>query len=222
MFRFEKDLVDAIIENKNTLFSDYVSDIRSPIDQNIEYMKEVDLGHGIADLVFVLSNNKISKGNQQLNNHDINIYHFCKKKFITHVDEIIDKTRLQKYKVYNSLKKLESEQYITNCNDNIIFKNEYRKYQKISIAVEAKLKDWKRALKQASRYRWFATESYVIMDGDFIRNAVENIQMFKDNSIGLGSISNSSKLEIILKPDRIMPYNKNMQVLLSEYLQFRT
>ncbi len=46
-------------------------------------------------------------------------------------------------------------------------------------AVEAKLKDWKRALWQASRYKTFANESWVVLDKKHANPAIKNIDEFK-------------------------------------------
>lgn len=56
-------------------------------------------------------------------------------------------------------------------------------------AVEAKLKDWKRALWQASRYKTFANESWVVLDKKHANPAIKNIDEFKRYNIGLATIS---------------------------------
>lgn len=221
MFRYEKDLVNSIIENKDEFFNDYRQIAKIPKSNKIEYLEEVNLGHGIADLVFILSQNSNTIRNKPLSIHDINLYHLCKQKYMTHIDELIEKTRFHKYRINNSLKLLESEKFVTICNNYIIIKNDYNPYQNMSIAIEAKLKNWKCAFNQAARYKLFATESYVIMDNDFVKKAEQNIQMFEIQNIGLGSVSSSGKIKLFHRPKSTEPINKNMQVLLSEYLHFR-
>ncbi|MEQ8954231.1 MAG: hypothetical protein RL120_08870 [Gammaproteobacteria bacterium] len=63
-------------------------------------------------------------------------------------------------------------------------------------AIEAKLKDWKRALYQATRYKLYAQESWVLMDHDSINPAIDNIDEFKLNNIGLCSVSSTGSIEV--------------------------
>lgn len=58
-----------------------------------------------------------------------------------------------------------------------------------SIAIEAKLKNWKQALNQARRYKRFANYSYVLLDKQFSSPAEENIHIFKQHNIGLISMN---------------------------------
>lgn len=56
-------------------------------------------------------------------------------------------------------------------------------------AIEAKLRDWKRALLQAARYREYAAQSWVLLDDSSVRPALENLPQFERLNIGLASIS---------------------------------
>jgi len=68
------------------------------------------------------------------------------------------------------------------------------------IAIEAKLRDWKKALWQASRYRIFSTESWVILDQYRANAAKLNIDEFKKFNIGLATISIDGNYEEIYSP----------------------
>jgi len=56
-------------------------------------------------------------------------------------------------------------------------------------AIEAKLRDWRRALTQAARYRAFAHQSWVLLDEATIRPALANLDQFARLNVGLASIS---------------------------------
>lgn len=61
-------------------------------------------------------------------------------------------------------------------------------------AIEAKLRDWKRALSQAARYRDYAVQSWVLLDERAARPALENIEQFERLNIGLATISPSEQV----------------------------
>jgi hypothetical protein len=74
-----------------------------------------------------------------------------------------------------------------------------------SLAVEAKLRDWKKALYQASRYRTFSNQSWVLMDRRFSKPAIKNISEFKKRNIGLASFSTNGSLECHFIPTNQKP-----------------
>lgn len=52
-------------------------------------------------------------------------------------------------------------------------------------AFEGKLKDWRRALQQAFRYRYFADKAIVVMPAENAGAAVENLEAFRHSCVGL-------------------------------------
>lgn len=75
-----------------------------------------------------------------------------------------------------------------------------------SYAFEMKLKNWKRALSQAFRYKAFVEYSYVILDENHINPALENIDLFKKSNIGLLGVSDKSEVFSYYKPRAEKPY----------------
>jgi hypothetical protein len=67
-------------------------------------------------------------------------------------------------------------------------------------AIEAKLKDWKRALKQASRYRDYSNQSWVLLDDYTVKPAIQNIHSFIEANIGLASINALGYVNIHFSP----------------------
>lgn len=59
-----------------------------------------------------------------------------------------------------------------------------------SISFEMKLRNWKRALNQAYRYKSFSEYAYVVMDDKFVEPALRNLDKFKKSNVGLVSINN--------------------------------
>lgn len=79
------------------------------------------------------------------------------------------------------------------------------------ISIEAKLKNWKRALVQAYKYRCFSEKSYVFMDNDYIGAPLENISEFKKFNIGLAGVSNQ-KIEIYYEPQEMQPFSEELYI----------
>lgn len=78
------------------------------------------------------------------------------------------------------------------------------------ITIELKLKNWKRALAQAYKYKSFSDIAYVCMDEKNINPALEHIDMFKKYNIGLISINNKNKIKMYYKPKTKKAYSKKL------------
>jgi len=72
-------------------------------------------------------------------------------------------------------------------------------------AIEAKMKDWKRALYQASRYKEFANQSWVLLDNHYCRPALNNLSEFKKRNIGLLTIDAESNINVIVESKTQVP-----------------
>lgn len=77
------------------------------------------------------------------------------------------------------------------------------------VSIEAKLKNWKRALIQAYKYRSFSKKSYVFMDIDYINAPLENLDEFKKYNIGLGSVSDKG-IYIYHEPNVESPFSEEL------------
>lgn len=84
------------------------------------------------------------------------------------------------------------------------------KKDKKIITIELKLKNWKRALAQAYKYKSFSDVSYVCMDESNIASIIKHLDMFKKYNIGLLTISKSKKVTIVHKPNATKPYVKDL------------
>lgn len=52
-------------------------------------------------------------------------------------------------------------------------------------AFELKISDWRRAMMQAHRYRYFANSSIVVLHSDMLKNALKYLDTFKKINVGL-------------------------------------
>lgn len=89
--------------------------------------------------------------------------------------------------------------------------------QEVSIiAFELKLKNWKKAAKQAFRYKSFSNISYVVLSSKNANAALNNIELFKKYNIGLAKFDINSYFEILYKPELGEPYSDNLNQKLIE------
>jgi hypothetical protein len=68
-----------------------------------------------------------------------------------------------------------------------------------TIAFEAKLTNWRRALDQAYRNTCYAVESYVLLPADRAKYAMKYIAEFEERGVGLCSIDHK-QVEILHRP----------------------
>jgi hypothetical protein len=84
--------------------------------------------------------------------------------------------------------------------------------------LEAKLYDWKRAIFQAQRYRWFTDNCYVLLPKISDRQINRVIWLCKKYHVGLMMFSNNSVLNPMIKLKKKQPYNTYLAWLLNENL----
>lgn len=211
-FKAESDLIRVL---KQKLINVYNRN-------HIEIFEEVSLGYGIADIVicdYTESQRKTKPDNITLSRTDANIYNIIKNSGIVSFDILYDTTRSSQKSISTSLKKLINCRYIKQNGDSFIINKTYKLPFRNVFAIEAKLKNWKRALNQAHRYKWFAEYAFVVMDAHYAEPAINNLDLFKRYNVGLATISPDGSLIRYYKPIKQKPYDPIMQMLLSEKLK---
>ena len=73
----------------------------------------------------------------------------------------------------------------TNRVDVVYFEKKSDNEIGSMMAIEAKLKDWRRALQQAHRDKLFADRAYVVLPEKYSAAAIENLDQFRRASVGL-------------------------------------
>ena len=79
------------------------------------------------------------------------------------------------------------------------------------VSFELKLKNWKRAAKQAFRHKSFSNASYVVLGSKTAKTAIGNIDFFKQYNIGLATFDNKNIFEIHFKPELNEPYSSSLK-----------
>jgi len=64
------------------------------------------------------------------------------------------------------------------------------------VAIEAKLRDWRRALYQASRYLDYADEAWVVLGGAGLSTAFLHVDDFRRRGVGLMALARDGALKI--------------------------
>jgi hypothetical protein len=210
MFLSEKDLVKKFKSNYSLVCS---WDTKANKTKIIE---EVNLGFGIADLV--ISKMKTIPKNKKgsLNYFDFTVYKIIEDSNGISLESIRDITKSDSSTIKKSLSKLMLDSYVKECDMFYTLTKAYTNCFIDTVAIEAKLKNWKRALNQAYRYKWFASASYVVLDEKNINGALTNIDQFEKMNVGLASIDKIGNVIVIHKPIAEKPIDEKMQMLLSE------
>lgn len=87
------------------------------------------------------------------------------------------------------------------------------------IAIELKLKDWKRAMKQAFRYRCFSNIVYVVLPENTANRAKSNTSLFEQYNIGLATFNTDQDFDIVFKPQLCNPFSESLNTKLSEQIK---
>ncbi|THU33004.1 hypothetical protein FAM09_26535 [Niastella caeni] len=213
MFFTERELV-------NTLKNNYISICHWDTQKfNTNILEEVDLGFGVADLVISKLSPKRKNGSVSLTYFDVIVYRIIETEKEILFDTLKNVTKSNTTTINRSLKKLIQDSYIYK-HDNLIRLNKtYKGVSLSNIAIEAKLKNWRRALAQAFRYKWFAEKSFVVLDSKHFKPALNNIGEFRKLNVGLAEISKGGQIVIHYRPQKEAPINPTMWILLNETLR---
>lgn len=193
MVRWESELIPILADD----------DARKLLRGGEGTASEVASGYGVADLVFFNFDKKIieERVKRKLspieqtnllrillelqrygNNESINITTLLKKAPFTKED-VITYLIENKFLVSDPLNP-----------DGKIFKKGvgYENGLQDVVAIEAKLKDWKRGLYQAYRYRSYADKSYLAVYTRAIKSPLQHIDEFKKYNVGLIEVRDDS------------------------------
>jgi hypothetical protein len=211
MFSTEQELVQSITTNL-----DAVPDLLGTGKRSV--FTELDLGYGIADVVAVSYEESPSQRKNFLQYFDISLLSLIEKEERVSLDDIVYITRSPERRINSALTSLMEEEFIVYRHGYYTSHKKYAELLTDSVAIEAKLKDWKRALKQAYRYKWFADKSYVFVPSENINLPLANINLFEKYNVGLASVSETSGIEVVHAPFRERPYSERMRMALNEHL----
>lgn len=175
---------------------------------------EVESGYGIADVVFYsLDENSIENRVLKSELSRLKSYEILETLSFLNTQENNEiavtqlyqnlpfsekyfKSKLLPFLIKNEICQLEKNDYL-NC----LWK--YKVALKETVAIEAKVSNWRRGLYQAYRYRQYADLSYLALESNYIRPALQNIQDFHKANVGLIKVdSDNDNIEILYTPNK--------------------
>lgn len=215
MYKTEKDLVDNITKIIN---SGKISGFLFSNKDNRKIFTELNLGYGIPDIVITHYKSIESNRTDYLSIFDISILRTINNLKEVSLEGICNVSRTSKVQTRLSLQKLLSQELVATKND--VFKPDklYKSYITESIAIEAKLRSWKQALKQAYRYKWFSERSFVFLPEEAIEPAKKNLELFYEFGVGLASVNKKRGITVLYNPKTVTPISPDMSALLNECL----
>ncbi len=184
----------------------YKEDLNSNYN-SVTILTEPFTGSGFPDIVVVIwDEEKMQNWNPERNNLfniDLKILHHMTINNIPYTHEVLKEQLGYSIKQINkSIEMLTNAKLIKHCK-NKTFKVCSEKetfFVKSIIAIEAKIKDWKNAFRQAETNFWFASESYVLLPDHAVSNNV--IEKATESSVGLLSFDGYNYYELS-KSDKI-------------------
>lgn len=183
-FNSEQELVNTFLSVYKKFFNNFFK--KTVVRQFA--IEEFDSKFGIADIVIgsyipYLSSQKLRKGIDPnwltpLVHLDLNTTIDIDQFMSTFdVSKSTARQKLKEYSEANFLKPIGKNKYKIVKNYELIIDT--------VISFEAKLRNWKKALTQAYRYKRFSNYSFVLLDEKYVNPAIKNISLFKKYNIGL-------------------------------------
>lgn len=191
MFSAEKDLVVAFKDVATYFLENALAESTTPFF----WVEEFDSHYGIADIVM---GTYLPLENQEPTRKTISwnwvgpIYNLTEDEEIE-MDSFIQAYGISKTTARARLKEYSEAGFLEKISPRLYkVVREYELITNTIISIEAKLRNWKRALHQAMRYKRFSNISYVLLDRKYIRPALKNIHLFEENNVGLLSMEKQS------------------------------
>ncbi len=193
-FDSEKDLVQKF-------------ELTSLVTKNSEFLYEVDSGFGIADIVLFQKRRGWQNSYSLVDIGPKWVYTLIslpyRKTFS--LDDFIDLAGVSRPAARKVVNEFVLAGFCKEIGGNWIKVKQPRPPINQIYAIEAKLKNWKRALYQATRYQDFANQSWVLLDSHHSRPALDNLEEFKKRNIGLLTISIEGHISILHEAKSCLP-----------------
>lgn len=174
--------------------------------------REVGVGYGVADLVLV-KKGKINSDHCRIRSNHKQFTSLLKEDYFKILKHLPDEKNTQKavsfqflanktgiaksYLKYQLIRKLIDEGYVKITDDKLYFKVDgWLPIAKEVIAIEAKLKDWKRGALQANRYKAFANKVYLAIPKETVH--LVDKEFLRKHNIGLMSLDTDKNMKQII------------------------
>jgi len=174
-----------------------------PIDKSTFIAGSPQIGAGMPDLVFVTCEPNVFA----ISNLDMptaRVLAYLRAVGRAKLDTIADRTGGSPTSVRHRLDSLVDAQAISAESGLYALAHPWRNILPEIVTIEAKVRNWQKAVDQASRNRIFSHRSFVALPED-IAERVKNEERIVTNGVGLLSITKDSHVDILRKPRRQSP-----------------
>jgi len=200
LFNREEELVNSFTERSN----DFLKSLLHKSVSKYFLVHEFDSYFGVADVVLGTFKSGVGqrRSRDPINPNWIAPLASMKRGTKLSIENFCQSFGLSKNSAVKRLDEYEHAGFLQRREDNIFHVvKEYEPVADLVISVEAKLKDWRKALTQAQRYKRFSDFAFVLLDGTRTSAAIANLEMFKFHNIGLVSLT-ENKLQFHFVPQQ--------------------
>jgi hypothetical protein len=197
-FRSEEDLTRA-----------FISVLRRSTPGGWALLREVDAGVGVADLVLVESQQTMRSELPLLRRVPLRLAPLLAPDVasrLTSLAGFMEATGMSRASALRTISGLVALRLAHREGERLQLRTVRSQPYDHIIAIEAKLRDWKRALTQAYRNRQFSSQSWVVLDGYYtVANAA--VESFARAQVGLATYSSTGELSIHVHAVTLPPSN---------------
>lgn len=168
-------------------------------------LREFDCANGIADMVLVELGKTNSRSARLGNITPRWLYalHALPYRKVFDLDSFVEMTGVTKRRAQIAMREYETAGF---CKPGKVANTWNKVWEPRPIAtkifaVEAKLRDWRRALAQAIRYKDFAHASWVLLDEAFVFPAAQNLNEFRRCNVGVAACDLQGNISVLFRPN---------------------
>ena len=197
-------------QSESSLVSLYESRLLGDVnkDANFGILKEFDCSNGIADmLLFKLRKDwRVFMPISDISPNWIYALRKLPYRKIFTSEEFASTALVSQKRAISALNDYSRLGFCVRKSSNVwIKKRQPRQIVTKIVAIEAKLRNWKRALWQAYRYLEYSDQSWVLLDAYSIKPALANLLEFQRLNVGLASLSSTNEIRFYFSPVRRSP-----------------
>jgi len=194
-FASEAALIDAFIKSYQ----------KQKFTRDRFVLREFDCANGIADIVLV-ELGKTNSRSARLGNITprwLHALHALPYRKLFDLDSFVEMTGVTRRRAQIAMREYEAAGFCVPGKVADTWKKvwEPRPIATKIFAVEAKLRDWKRALAQAIRYKDFAHASWVLLDEAFVLSAAQNLNEFERCNVGVAACDLQGNIRVLFWPN---------------------
>lgn len=193
-FRRERDLVASMSEAIPQL-------LRLRHNQHVRVLTEVPIGTVIPDMLIGVWGSQWPPEDLGLTYVEAHILAEVERHGPIDVVTLRSRIHLTDTAATRALARLEKVRAVARRRTGQVYARRKHPLGKVEVvAIEAKLRRWRDALRQARAYQSFANRSFVVLDESQVRNEPEMLEAFNDASVGLWLRTTVSTAQAVAAP----------------------